>query len=105
MTPFGAPSPTELISGEGTWVGPMMKLPSASTGGTWPSGNSVAWTYPAASGSRVGAGGPLRARAAAGGPADWAEAMLVPINNSAAVRKNDGFMGIPGLCGQGGAAV
>src|SRR5882724_8138158 len=53
------------ISGARTCVGPMMKFPSASAGGTAPSGNSLAVTYPGVFGSRVGGGGRL-GRAAAG---------------------------------------
>jgi hypothetical protein len=53
------------ISGARACVGPMMKFPSASAGGTAPSGNSLAVTYPGVFGSRVGGGGRL-GRAAAG---------------------------------------
>ena len=54
--PCGTPSCT-VISGAGGWVGPMMKLPSASAGGTAPSGSSFAVTYPGVPGSRVGGAG------------------------------------------------
>src|SRR6185437_1791477 len=42
------------ISGAAACVGPMIKFPSLSAGGTSPSGNSFASTYPAVCGSRVG---------------------------------------------------
>src|SRR6185437_8383420 len=42
------------ISGAAACVGPMIKFPSLSAGGTSPSGNSFAFTYPAVCGSRVG---------------------------------------------------
>ena len=58
-----------VISGAGVWVGPMMKFPSASEGGTAPSGSSFAFTYPGVCGSRVGGAGRgvCCAGAAAGG--------------------------------------
>jgi hypothetical protein len=40
-TPCGTPS-RSVISGAAGWVGPRMKLPVASTGGTAPSGSSMA---------------------------------------------------------------
>ena len=43
-----------VICGAAACVGPMMKLPSTFADGTAPSGNSVALTYPAECGSRVG---------------------------------------------------
>src|SRR5205085_8623335 len=52
-TPRGVAS-FAVISGAGLCVGPMTKLPSASAGGTVPSGNSLAVTYPGVFGSRVG---------------------------------------------------
>src|SRR3954469_20112096 len=53
IVPRGTPS-VAIVSGAGAWVGPMMKLPSASGGGSVPSGSSFAVTYPAVCGSRVG---------------------------------------------------
>src|ERR1017187_9787357 len=44
-------------SGAAACVAPMMKLPSAFTGGTSPSGSSLAATYPTVWGSRVGNAG------------------------------------------------
>src|ERR1700761_1989580 len=52
-----------VISGAGECVGPMMKSPSRSDGGTVPSGRSEARTYPGECGSRVGGSG----RAVCGG--------------------------------------
>src|SRR6516225_1977200 len=60
MAPRGVAS-FDVISGAGLCVGPMMKLPSAFAGGTAPSSNSVAVTYPAECGSRVGGTGRGRA--------------------------------------------
>ena len=82
--PCGTPSCT-VISGAGVCVGPMMKLPSASAGGTAPSGSSFAVTYPGVFGSRVGgvgrAGGVAVCAAGAGVagvPAVCAIAVLAP---------------------------
>jgi hypothetical protein len=78
----------------------MMKFPSASIGGTCPSGNSVAFTNPAALGSRTGAGGRVAARPAAGAPAGWAAAMLTPDNKITAVKNKWGFMWMRSCGGQ-----
>src|SRR6476619_710801 len=53
MTACGTPSRT-AIADAGLCVGPMMKFPSASGGGTTPSGSSLAVTNPGVFGSRVG---------------------------------------------------
>src|ERR1700737_3211454 len=65
----------------------MMKFPSASGGGTAPSGKSLAVTYPGVFGSRVGgAGRVVGAVGCAGGvaadgapPTFWAIAWLTPV--------------------------
>jgi hypothetical protein len=64
-----------IVSLAGSCVGPMMKLPSLSGGGTAPSASSVAATKPGARGSRVGGvgrGAGCGAAAAAPAACDWA---------------------------------
>src|SRR3954447_18598197 len=60
VVPRGTPS-FAIVSGAGLWVGPMMKFPSASGGGSVPSGSSVARGYLGLEGSRVG-GAVLKSR-------------------------------------------
>src|SRR4051812_32784312 len=102
--PRGTLSPG-VISGALGCVGPTMKFPSASGGGTWPSGSSFAWTYPGVCGSRaggVGRGGRAAVAGALAGADCWdcAEtttgcADAVNPRTNASVRR-DVFMGFNG---------
>src|SRR5437016_3818101 len=65
-----------------------MKLPSASTDGTSPSGSSFASTYPGVWGSRVGGVGRF-GRAGAGAEfVVWPTARSMPVPNTSTAQKN-----------------
>src|SRR5687768_12886354 len=75
----------------------MMKFPSASAGGTSPSGNSFAFTYPGVFGSRAGGAGRARrvAGAAACGAAETATGCAPAISPRRNARVKDFlFMGL-----------